>query len=54
MPDMKLVGPALWGIAILVLIAGSVGWLLEHPIVIAFSVAGIVALSYWRAARDRV
>jgi hypothetical protein len=54
MPDMKLVVPALWAIAMLVLVAGSVGWLLAHPFVIVLSVAAIVALSYWRAARNRV
>jgi hypothetical protein len=58
MPDIKLVIPALVGIAVLVLIAGSIGWLLAHPVVLVLSVGGIGGLFYLlarrRAARNRV
>lgn len=51
MPDMKLVIPAVAGIAVLVLIAGSLGWLLGHPKVLVLSVGGIGALWYLLARR---
>jgi hypothetical protein len=58
MPDMKLVIPALVSVAALVLFVGSIGWLLDHLIVLILSLAGIGGLSYLlarrNAARNRV
>lgn len=51
MPDMKLVIPAVAGVAVLVLIVGSLGWLLDHPKVLVLSVGGIGALWYLLARR---
>jgi hypothetical protein len=58
MPDMKLIWPALAGIVFLVLFAGGIGWLLDHPTVLIVSLLGIVGAGYLlarrSAARDRV
>ena len=58
MPDMKLVIPALAGIAVLVLFAGSIGWLLDHPTVLVVAAliigGGFYLFARWRAARNRV
>ncbi len=54
MPDMKLVVPAVMGIAVLVLVAGSLGWLLGHPTILILSVGGIGGLGYVLARRNRV
>jgi hypothetical protein len=51
MPDMKLVWPALAGIAVLVLFAGSIGWLLDHPTVLIVGVLGIGGVGYLLARR---
>lgn len=58
MPDMKLVIPALIGIAVLVAIVGSIGWLLEHPLALFVAVlvigGGFYLLARRRAQRNRV
>ncbi len=58
MPDMKHLLPALAGIAVLVLLAGSIGWLLGHPTVLVVAAlvigGGFYLFARWRAARDRV
>jgi hypothetical protein len=58
MPDTKLVIPALAGIAVLVLFAGSIGWLLDHPTVLVVAAlvtgGGFYLFTRWRAARNRV
>ena len=51
MPDMKFVIPAVVTIAVLVLIAGSIGWLLEHPSLLVLSVAGSGGVGYLLARR---
>ncbi len=52
MPDIKLVIPAVAGIAVLVLIVGSIGWLLDHPTVLILSALGIGGLGYLLARRN--
>ena len=54
MPDMKLVVPAVAGIAVLFLLLIGVGWLFDHPIVLVAILLVIAGGFYLRGRRNRV
>jgi hypothetical protein len=53
MPDIKLVVPVVIGVAVIVLLATSLDWLLVHPRTLIASVALIGGLIYLAARRSR-
>jgi hypothetical protein len=58
MPDIKIVIPVVIGVAVLVLFASGLGWLLMHPGVLIVSAlvvgGGLYLLARRRAQRNRV
>jgi hypothetical protein len=58
MPDFKLLIPFFIGLSVIVIIAGSILWLFQHPMVLILTAVGAGGLFYWlarvSAARNRV
>ena len=52
MPDIKVVIPAVIGVAVLVLIAGGLGWIFVHPRILIVSVAVIGGIIFLAARRS--